>query len=178
MKQWKMPFGRLLWFLCEIVAGVLMLIDPTGLTRRIFWIGGWLLIVLGAASIVGYFRASPPEASRGQGLVRGLCALAVGLCCVFRLDWLLGLFASLAAAYAVVVLFLALVRFQWTVDALRLKQRCWYLHGIWALLGLGFAYGVLWSGRLAGSSVWIALGVLLIAGAVVDLVLLCLRRKQ
>ncbi|MCD8004789.1 MAG: hypothetical protein LUE91_03965 [Oscillospiraceae bacterium] len=178
MKRWKLPFGRLLWFLCEIVAGVLMLIDPAGLTYRIFWAGGWLLLVLGAASIVGYFAAAPLEASRGQGLVRGLCALGVGLCCILRLEWLLGLFSSLAAAYAVVVLFLALLRFQWAVDVLRLKQRCWYLHGIWALLGLGFAYGVLWSGRLAGSAVWVALGVLLIAGAVADLVLLCLYRKK
>ncbi len=178
MKRWKLPFGRLLWFLCQIVAGVLMLIDPTGLTRRIFWVGGWLLVILGAASIVGYFATAPQEASREQGLVRGVLALGVGLCCILRLDWLLGLFPSLAAAYAIVMLFLTLVRFQWTVDALRLKQRCWYLHGIWALLALAFVYGVLWAGRLTGSAVWVALGVLLIAGAVIDLVLLCLRQKK
>lgn len=177
MKRAKIPFGRLLWFLCEIVAGVLLLIDPAGFTVAIIRVGGWLLLALGVAFIIQYFATAPLDASKSQGLLKGLCAVGGGLCCVLRFHWLLSLFPSLAVIYSVVILFLGLVQLQWAVDALRLKGRSWFLHGLWGLLALAFAYWVL-SGRVRSSIVWIVLGVALIIGAVIDLLILCLFRGE
>ena len=57
--------------LCEIVIGILLLVDPVGFTTGILMAMGILLILLGIVNIVGYFRSTRRRAFWGKSCPRG-----------------------------------------------------------------------------------------------------------
>lgn len=138
MKNLSKNSGKIVLALCEIAVGVLLFIDPSGLTGTIIRIAGVLLALSGIVSAIHYFLDDPVEAHLGQGLAKALCSLIVGLFCVFKADWFLETFKVITIFYGAVILFTGIVRVQWAVDMIRMKTGRWYVPGIGALVSIVF----------------------------------------
>lgn len=169
MKKMGKTAGGILGSVCEIVVGVLLLVNPTGFTVGIIIALGVLLSVLGVLGVVRYFRTEPVRAALEQQLIRGLLMLLLGLFCIFNARWFIATFPVLTMLYGVGLLVVGVAKVQWTVDILRVKAGRWYLPGISALVTLVCAAVILLNPFASTVALWVFIGVALIVEAVVDL---------
>ncbi|MGM9650465.1 MAG: DUF308 domain-containing protein [Faecousia sp.] len=68
--------------LCEVIIGVLLLVDPVGFTTGIIVFLGIVLLILGITNIVQYFRTPPEIAVVKRSLSRGCLEILLGFFCV------------------------------------------------------------------------------------------------
>lgn len=161
----------------EILIGALLLINPIGFTSAVLIALGVLLVVLGAARLVGYFRAAPEVAAQGGGLVTGLLFVLVGLFCIFRWEWFVVTFPILTVVYGVLTLANGINKLQWAVDAWRLGQRYWYVAMIGAALTLVFGALIVFNPFTTTTVLWTFIAVSLIVEAVLDILSLVMGKK-
>ncbi len=169
MKNLSQNAGKIVLCICEIVIGVLLFMNPVGVTGTIIKIIGGVMAVGGVLLVIRYFRTDPIEAHLGQGLAKGILALAAGLFCLFKSNWFIATFPIVTILYGVVILITGIVRVQWTVDMIRMKSGNWILSGLGALISLVFGVIVLanpfdWTGFL-----WTFVAISMIVDAVFDL---------
>lgn len=169
--------GEIVMCLCEIVCGILLLINPVGFTSSIIIIFGVVLAISGIGSVVSYFRADPYEAMRGQLLTRGLALLTVGLFCSFKSHWFIVTFPLLTILYGVGTLAAGFVKTQWAVDAIRRKDRYWGWMALGAALSLLFAVLILSNPFSSTAVLWSFVAISLIVEAVLDLIAVIFGRK-
>lgn len=167
-----MKWNVIFFSLCEIIVGVLLLLDPIGFTSAIVIALGAALLAAGAVSVFGYFRMNPVEAALTGSLARGLFLLLTGGFCVFRSGWFIAAFPLLTILYGVVILLAGLGKVQWAVDALRLRTGRWFLPAISAAVTI-LCGAVILSDPFASTMVmWMFIGISLIVEAVLDIVVL------
>ncbi len=158
--------GKIIMSICEILLGVLLFINPKGLTSVIIVVIGIALIMTGIVYVIRYFRADPVSAHLEQGLAKALCALAVGLLCLFNSNWLIETFSFVIG---VIVLFTGILRIQWTVDMLRMKTGRWYILGIGAVLSVAFGIIILLNPFAWTDFLWTFVAICMIVNAMFDL---------
>ncbi len=172
MARFKEMSGGLIMCVCEIIIGILLLINPLSFTSGIIMGGGILLLLSGITSLIAYFRTSPVEAAKQQMLSKGLGLMLLGGFLVLKSDWLIAVFPILTLLYAVGILMTGLMRIQWAVDSLRLKRKQWYWHAIGALLAIVFAVIIILNPFSATNFIWTFVALSLIAEAVIDILTL------
>lgn len=155
--------------LCEIIIGILLLINPVGFTSAIIIAAGVMLLALGAVSVIRYFRQSPAEAAKNRLLAKGLGMVIVGLFCVLHSAWFLATFPLLTMLYGAAMLLASFIRLQWTVDALRMKKDSWTWIGLCAALSLVFSVLILFNPFASVNILWMFVSISLIAEAVMDM---------
>ncbi len=181
MKKLSGSLGVIIMCLCEILVGVLLLINPAGFTAGIIIGLGWVLIGLGLVSAVSYFRTAPVEAAKEQKLVKGLCLMLLGAFCAFRSGWFIAAFPLLSIAYGLAMLLTGIIRVQWTVDSLRLKTGRWYWPALGAAVTLIFAAVILANPFSTTVLMWNFVAISLIIEAALDIATLIFnggRRKK
>lgn len=181
MKRTSLIWGKLLLCFCEMLTGIILLINPIRFTSGIITALGIVLTVIGLLSIIRYFRTDPMEAIAGQGLVKGLCAILAGLFCILKSEWFLVTFPILTVIYGIGILITGIVRIQWTVDMLRIKQGKWYLAALGALVALLCGIIIIANPFDTAKVIWIFTGISLMAEAVMDFfiaILLHIRSKN
>ena len=156
----------------ELVVGILLFINPEGLTNVIFKGIGIVLLFCGTFCAVQYFRTEPMRAVLEQNLFKGLLMLLVGCCLTFYTGVLGTVFAELARVYGLVILIAGIMKIQQTVDLLRLKVRFWFLSVLGALAALVFAGLLLFYPFETAGALWQLAAISLIVEAVLDIVLL------
>lgn len=159
--------------LIEIVVGVLLLVNPTAFTKSIIMVVGAAVALLGLFNALRYFRTEPAQAAMEHRLAYGLGQLALGVFCLVKADWLVGLFPVLTRLYGAGVLVLALFRIQQFVDARRLHFGKGLISGASALFTLIYAAMVLF----IPETTWIFIGVMLLLEALMDVLILAIERK-
>ncbi|MGN0628087.1 MAG: HdeD family acid-resistance protein [Oscillospiraceae bacterium] len=164
--------------LCEAVIGILLLVNPVGFTSGIIVFLGIVLIILGAAGIVQYFRAEPTVAALTQGLTRGCVEVLAGLFCVIKTDWFIAAFPLLTVLYGVGLFLVGLAKIQWMVDGIRLKKGKWYLAAISAVLTIVCAVIILCNPFSSTTVLWTFTAVMLIVEAVVDIIAAIFAREK
>ena len=87
--------------------------DPIVFTSGIITAAGVVLLMMGAFTIFKYFRMDPLDAQKEQGLAKGICAVLMGLFCVFQREWIITTFPLLTVVYGVVILLTGIMRIQW-----------------------------------------------------------------
>lgn len=178
MKTLKENLNNLIMSLCELVIGILLLMDPVGYTTGVIVVVGVVLVVLGIISAISHFRLPLEEAARGHQLTVGLIELTVGLFCVFCSNWFIATFPVLTLLYGVVLLVTGFSKVQWAIDLARMKRRQWFL----ALIGAALAFlgaAIIFTHPLTATSfLWIYTAVTLIAEAVLDIVTVFFRSKN
>lgn len=162
--------GRIILALCEVVIGIILLVNPVGFTTGIITFLGVLLLLLGIASIVQYFRTVPEAAALEQRLARGLLMSAIGLFCIFNSGWFIAAFPLLTAVYGIITLITGIVKVQWTVDMVRMKVKKWFLVGINAVLTIVCAGIILCNPFSSAAVLWVFVAVTLIVEAILDLI--------
>lgn len=171
-------FRNVNWLTCivELLVGILLLIDPAGLTGTIIMVLGILLVLKGVLNIIGYFRLNQTVASEGQLLTSGLLLVTAGLFCVIRSDWFFKAFPILTVFYGVLILLSAFQKIQWTVDLRRLGVSRWYIALISALCSLMLAVIVLTNLVATTTALWMLIGITLIVEAALDIAALLFQR--
>lgn len=169
MKRNNLLGNKLLLCFCEILTGIILLINPHGFTVLIITALGAVLTVIGLISIIRYFRADPYEAIIGQGLMKGLCAILAGVFCILKSEWFLIAFPIITVIYGIGILITGIVRIQWTIDMLRIKRGKWYLAAIGALTAIVCGIVIIVNPFDTTAMIWIFTGIAMIAEAVIDL---------
>ncbi len=172
MKFLKRNLNVILISLLEVLIGVLLLVNPVGFTSTIIIAFGIALLVGGVVSVVGYFRATPVEASLTRALVKGLAMLLAGAFFVIRPTWLIATFPVLTILYGIVILLGGLYKVQWFADALRMKTGRWFFYAINAAVSIICAFVILANPFASTLALWIFIGISLIVEAVLDLIVL------
>ncbi len=160
----------MIYCICELAVGVLLLIDPIAFTSAIVRILGIVLCVFGVLNIMSYFRLAPEMGSMSMSFTKGLVQVIAGVFCIFRPEWIANAFPLLAVAYGLVILIVGLVKLQWSVDALRIGGIFWYIPGIGGLTSVIFAVVIILNPFTTTAVLWIFAGVSLIIEAVIDAV--------
>lgn len=178
MNSFKEKAGGLLTAVCEAVIGVLLLINPVGFTTSIITVLGVLLIIVGIVQIINYFRVSPEEGVKGQGMTKGLLEALAGLFCALDPEWFIAVFPVLTILYGVGSLVLGAAKLQATVDLARLKSRKWGWSAFSTLVTLACAAIILFNPFATTAMLWTFLAISLIVEAVLDVLVICLSGRK
>ncbi len=178
MKTLKQNGNAIIMCIIEVVAGILLLINPVGFTAGIIIATGIALMVSGLLNVIRYFRSSPMEAAAGQLLMRGLVALLAGAFCAFNPEWFIITFPMIAILYGVAVLIGGLGKVQITMDMLRVKNSKWWWGAISAAISIICAFVMINNPFSSTVALWWFTGISLIVEAVFDMITLIMSRKN
>lgn len=177
MRFFKHHFGGIAGCLLEALVGILLLMNPIGFTSGIIIGAGFVMMLVGLASVINYFRTDPYEASRSQTLVKGLVALLAGAFCAFQSGWFIVTFPVITLIYGVVILLTGLAKIQWMVDAIRMKKDKWFFPGISALLSIVCGVVIIGSPFSSTAVLWMFTGISLLVEAIIDVIALLFGNK-
>lgn len=163
----------------ELVAGILLLLNPAKFTSTVLIGLGGVLIVLGLVDVVKYFRTDAKTASLGQLLTKGLVSLLAGAFFVIQWEWFLTAFPVLTMVYGIIILLTGISKIQFTIDMLRLKHRRWGWAALNAALTLTCAIVILSSPFATTEVLWCFTGAALVVVGIFDLAvpILCSQEK-
>ena len=177
MRVFKESAAGLALCIVELIAGILLLLDPVKFTSTVIIGAGVVLIVLGLIEVVNYFRTDAEVASLGQMLTKGLISLLAGGFCIVQWDWFLVTFPVLTMVYGILILLSGISKIQLTVDMVRLKSSRWRWAVVNAVLTLICAMVILGSPFASTEVLWLFTGAALVGVGVFDLAVLILRGK-
>ena len=123
MKFLKQNSVNLLISLCELIIGILLLIDPTGFSNGIIIAFGAACLAFGVVQIVFYWKKPLAEAISRFYLMKGLISISVGLFCICFSHWFLETFKLLSFLYGILLLISGFYKVQWSIDLLRQKRK-------------------------------------------------------
>ncbi|MGN0665586.1 MAG: DUF308 domain-containing protein [Huintestinicola sp.] len=162
--------SRIAAAICEIIIGILLLINPVGFTSGIIVFIGIVLADVGIADIVEYFRTSPERAILEQGLTRGLIGVLAGFLLISKSSRIIVLFPIITVIYGVGILILGINKIQLTVDMIRLKVPKWFWAAISAALTVLCAVIIICDPFSSTTALWIFIAAALIVGAIIDVI--------
>lgn len=168
----------ILFAVCELIVGILLLIDPDGFTKSILVVLGAILTAMGIYNIIQYFRATVIRAAAGKGILRGCLSMTLGIFCIADPSWLLTIFPVLTVIYGVVILIAGFSKLQQLVDLLRMKTKRVGALAVSTALTLVFAFVILLNPFATMSVLWKFIGITLIVEAAADIVAACLMRYE
>lgn len=154
----------------EILIGILLLINPVGLTTWIIIIAGVILTLTGIVKIISYFRLPAEEAALRKSLAFGILAVLAGLWCMLRSGWFIALFPLLTTLYGLIVLISGVTKVQWAADMIRLKKRRWGWMALSAAITIICAVIILRHPFAAAATLWMFIGLTMIVEAVIDII--------
>ena len=178
MKHGFSKIGSVILSLCEIVVGILLLLNPAAFTKGIIIALGIILLLAGIVSIICYFKSEPEEAAIEQGLARGLVEVLAGLFCIFNSGWFIVTFPLLTVVYGIAVLLTGITKIQWMVDMLRMKMKKWGWMAFSAVLTIICAVIILCNPFSSTAVLWMFVAITLIVEAIVDLVAAIFSREK
>ncbi len=178
MKTLRQNGNAIIMCIIEVVAGILLLVDPVSFTVGIIIVAGIALMIDGLFNVIRYFRSSPEEAAVGQLLMRGLVALLAGAFCAFSPEWFIVTFPVIAILYGVAVLVGGLSKVQIAMDMLRAKNPKWWWGGLSAAISIICALVIINNPFSSTVVLWWFTGLSLIAEALVDVITLIAGRKS
>ena len=178
MKYVKEHSGGMVVCLCELLVGILLLIDPVGFTSAILMGAGVVLVAMGVVEVVKYFRADAREAALSQTLVKGILAVLGGGFCLFRTEWFFVTFPVLAMFYGAAILVTGISKIQLAMDLFRRGNKQWFWAAINAAVTIVCAVVVLRNPFASTAVLWMFTGISLIAEAVLDVVTMVMENRK
>ncbi len=167
----------LLLSVLELVLGILLLINPTGLTSVVVIVIGILLILLGLYHLFHYVRLPREEASHTWKLATGTGIMTIGIVTVANQGWLVEIVGAAASLYGIILLTFAFMKLQIMVDAIRGGRKQWYMMAA-CFLSSAILATLLFTGAFTAPFVWIFSGILLIMTAILGIVYFLLGRRS
>ena len=165
----KRNLGSVAMSIAEIIIGILLLMNPVGVTSGIIVTFGVVLMITGIGTTIKYFRTEPEEAAVGQVLVKGLLELLGGAFCAFNSHWFIATFPVLTLVYGVVILITGITKLQWTIDIIRMKRSKWFWEAISAAISIVCGVVIITSPFSTTAVLWMFIGISLIVDAVFDM---------
>ena len=113
MKEWiKKISVSLMLAVCELLLGILLLVNPVGLTSFVIVALGVLLLLLGALHLFQYTRLPREEAAKTWKLASGAGLLAIGISIIANQPWMVEMMGTLTTLYGIIVLAAAFMKLQ------------------------------------------------------------------
>ena len=178
MKSSNQTINGVVFFLLEILIGILLLINPIGFTSSIIITTGAVLAVVGIINVIKYFRSDVIEGAAGQLLTKGMLSIAGGCFCIFKAGWFISVFPVIIVIYGIGILISGLSKVQLMADMIRMKNNKWFLAAISALISIVCAVVIFCNPNATTVFLWTFTGISLIVGAVMDAVTLFVRRQM
>lgn len=163
--------------LCELVAGVLLLIKPLKFTAGIIIAAGVIGILMGLKYGIKYFRMDIIRASAQRDFFKALVLVGGGVFLIFGSGWLSATQEVLNIVYGVSLLILSAEKIQWSINLLRWQKPYWYVTGINAVLTVVMSIFMLLN-PFPDQIIWIVMGIALVAEAILDMVALFFSGKK
>lgn len=170
MKNMSKNLNSIVMCVCELLIGILLLISPVGFASVIIIISGVVMAVLGAIFILKYFRTDAAEAAASHLLVKGMIIFILGAFCIFKSKWFIATFPIITMVYGAVVLVAGLLKLQFSIDMIRMKDDKWFWTAISSAISIICGIIVLYNPFAATATLWIFTGITLIVEAVFDVV--------
>lgn len=156
--------------LCELLVGVLLLIDPIGFTSGIIMVVGIVLVVTGVFNIIGYFRSTPQVGVIERKLSVGILSIVGGLFCAINPQWFVATFPVLTIVYGLGTLVVGVYKIEVAVNMVRLKMKKWIWAALGAALTLICAVIIICNPLSSTAALWIFISITLIVEAVIDFI--------
>lgn len=175
----RQSWAGILLPLGELIIGVLLLINPAAFTRFIIIGCGLVLMAMGLAGVIRYFRLAPAAAAMTRGLANGLAIVAVGAFCTFGAGWFIATFPVLTVIFGAGLLMSGLYKIQRAVDLMRLERGSPLFAAVNAGLTIIISVVIIVNPFATIQALWTFIGIVLIAAAILDLIphILALNRK-
>ena len=170
MNQLKANLPAIVLLICEIIFGVMLIINPIGLTTVILRAIGFGMIVGGIVWIIRYFRTEKTAAAISGLMFEGIICLLAGLFLFFMTNWIITGLSVVIVIYGIIILLIGVLKLQWTVDLLRFKRERWFISGLSALVAIVFGAIIILNPFDTQATLWRLAGIALVAQAVIDLV--------
>ncbi|MCD8216103.1 MAG: DUF308 domain-containing protein [Clostridiales bacterium] len=170
MKKLKEIGVGIILALCELIMGILLLINPVGFTSGIIMIVGIILIIIGAANVIDYFRSTPQVGVIERKLSVGIFAIVGGMFCAINPQWFIVTFPVLTVIYGLGTFAAGVFKVEIAVNMLRLKMRHWIWAALGAALTLICAIAIICNPLSSTAALWIFIAVSLIVEAVIDFI--------
>ncbi len=170
--------ATLLLAVAEIALGILLLISPEGFTMAVIVAVGILFVISGLLNIIEYWRLPKEEAMQTWKFSAGAAGITLGVLGVVYRAQLMREFAMLTVIYGLVMIMLAYLKLQISVDGVRARIRHWYLMAFSFLLTTGFSLLLLCGIYRKEKTAWIVTGIALIAIAIFDSVYFLISHKD
>ncbi len=151
----------------ELALGLLLLINPVGVTSFVLIAVGILVIMLGGLQVFHYIRMPREEAAKTWKLAYGVGLLALGIISIIYYSWVLEQLSKLTILYGGLTMASASMKLQIAVDELRAREDPWRLMSLSCLVS-AILGTLLFIQPFAESAMWIIAGVMLIILAVGD----------
>ncbi|MBQ4569627.1 MAG: DUF308 domain-containing protein [Ruminococcus sp.] len=135
-----------------IILGLLMVIFPADASKIICITGGILLGIWGLLKLVSYFAAVKNGPFSSFGLAQGATFVCVAIFLILAPQFVK---PFLVAVLALVLMISAVMKIQYTVDFLRLKNKFWYIALIGAVVSI--ALGTVTLFNLNNTAKWVLL---------------------
>ena len=162
----------------EVALGILLLVSPEGFTMAVVVAVGILFVVSGLLSIIGYLRLPKEEAMLTWKFSAGAAGITLGILAILYRDRIMQEFGMLTMVYGLVIMMLAFLKLQITVDALRARLHYWYLMLISFVLTTGVSLLLLKNIYAKEETAWLVTGIVLIVLAVFDAVYFIISHKE
>ena len=161
----------------ELIAGILLLLNPVKFTSAVIIGVGITLVILGLIEVVNYFRMSAQVAALGQMLTKGMILILAGIVCAVRWEWFLVTFPALTIVYGILFLLTGISKIQLTIDMVRLKNSRWSLAAGNAAVTLICAMIILRDPFASTEVLWLFTGAVLVGVSIFDLAVAILRKN-
>ncbi len=135
-----------------IILGLLMVIFPADASKIICITGGILLGIWGLLKLVSYFAAVKNGPFSSFGLAQGATFVCFAIFLILAPQFVK---PFLVAVLALVLMISAVMKIQYTVDFLRLKNKFWYIALIGAVVSI--ALGTITLFNLNNTAKWVLL---------------------
>ncbi len=170
MKKVKEVGARVIMALCELLVGILLLIDPVNFTSWIIRIIGIILVIIGVFNIIGYFRSTPQAGVVERKLSVGILAVVCGLFCAINPQWFVATFPVLTLIYGLGALIVGVYKVEIAVNMIRLKVKHWIWAALGAVLTIIFAVIIICNPLSSTTAIWIFVAITLMIEAVIDFI--------
>ena len=140
-------------------------------------IAGIVLLLIGLAEVIKYFRTTAIEAATNQTLTKGLLSILAGGFCVLKTEWFIATFPMITIIYGIVILMTGIAKVQLTIDMLRFQNKKWFWAAISSLISIICALVILKNPFASTALLWIFTGVSLIAEGVLDIITLIMGKN-
>lgn len=177
MKAIRNNLGFILLSIAELAIGILLIISPVGFTTAVLCTVGVTIAVMGAYSVLRYFRIDAEKSAMGLDLFVGLTAMTVGIICVANTTALAMAEPFLAVFLGIALTLLGILKIQWCVDMLRLKRDKWYIPAAGAVISIVCGVLIITNPFGSADGLWLFTAISLIIDAVCEIVILIFRRR-
>lgn len=116
-----------------VLAGLVLLFFPEVTTKTIAYLAAALLLFMGIAQIIGYFRSDPGMGRYSGGLVLGIFLIVIGLMIYYKSEAVISI---IPVILGVIIVISGAAKLQQAIDLARMKVNRWSTVLVIALLNI------------------------------------------